>query len=211
MALRGAEAVEEDDDEFNFHRKKGPGYMTSPGYMYVLSNPLFTRVKIGWTRRAGAFDRVKEMNSSLPCNVPYKIEHCTDTVTPKAAQWEADVFKVLKDCRITPEGAGGTEFFKCTVDEAKAAIHSVWVAHTAEAGVGGGDGTVMPREPTAVAAVGGAAGSASVSGGDTIGVPHKPAAGGVGPRRKRTAVSAGLTDGAAAKSAKSVRKVDTPQ
>lgn len=88
------------------------------GYIYVLSNPAMPGLlKIGCTTRQ-VEDRLTELNAPTGVPSPFKVEAFAETSEPYDD--EAKVHKRLEKYRLE-----GREFFRISVTEAVAILHSV--------------------------------------------------------------------------------------
>jgi hypothetical protein len=85
------------------------------GVVYVMSNPLYDRVKVGYTTRT-AYQRAKELSSPSGVAEDFVVEYSHKCDNPKEV--ESFAHSLLAECRY-----GRTEFFGASIESAVAAIN----------------------------------------------------------------------------------------
>ena len=87
------------------------------GYVYILSNPSFNYLKIGFTNR-DVQNRIEELNTT---GVPTPFELVYEVLVWDAASVERKIHLELNDCRVRDN----REFFQISQDGAYALVKSV--------------------------------------------------------------------------------------
>lgn len=105
-----------DDETYNTVRPM-TGSMTTPGWVYVLTNPSMPGlVKIGFTSRDPS-KRAAELAQATGVPTPFAIAWCRAVVDSPGI--EATVHRMLDDRRVS-----GREFFRCDVKTARQVIEA---------------------------------------------------------------------------------------